>query len=164
MNKLWSILAPLLLLVSICFGQGKEISRYWINKKIDWKKPATGDSEIDALVEASTVNAMIFHPNGQFRMVSSNGGLANDSINQHADIFRMYKGSWRDLGKGEIELIYFLVDVNGNHENPTKALVFDLKKAELEFEGISYINGSRLSRQTKNRLENLANKSSVKGK
>jgi hypothetical protein len=156
MNMRWLALAPLLILMCLSFGQAQMRSSYWVNKDIDWKNPSTGDPEIDALVEASTVNAIIFHPNGQFRMLSTNGALGKGIIYQHVEIFKMYSGIWKKGLKGEIELSYHLVGTEREPTSPTRTVTIELNKHEFEFEGCRYIKGKKLSSETKQRLDKLA--------
>ncbi|WP_207432576.1 hypothetical protein [Sabulibacter ruber] len=162
MKKRLSIFAPLILLVSLCFGQVIKEGSYWVNKDIDWKNPSKEVPEIDALVEASTVNAIIFHPNGRFLMISTNGTLANDTIYQHIEIFKGYSGIWKESNKGELMLSYNLdmsySVVNSNSKSTTslKTVTIDLNKPEVEFEGIRYIKAEKLSSESKQRLEQFA--------
>jgi hypothetical protein len=168
MKKLFIILAQSFLIVSLCFGQKQNKSCYWINKDIDWQHPTTGDPEIDSIVEAATVNAIIFHPNGQFRMKSSNGGLANDTIYLHMDTFKVYRGIWKNTSLGEVELCYYfdksvsIINPKWKMDTTLKTTRIDLNKKEFEFEGVHYLKGNKLSHRDRHQLEELVSR--VKGK
>ncbi|WP_345167639.1 hypothetical protein [Nibribacter koreensis] len=150
------LLFQLLFLGFLCLGQDKSIPRYWVNKDIEWKKTNTGDPELDSIVEATTINAIIFHPVGKFIMLSSNGGQWGDSTHQYADIFRIYKGTWKNKTSNVLELSYTLIRENLNNESPTTTVILDLDKNEFEFEGLNYIKGDKLTSKTKQRLDNFA--------
>jgi hypothetical protein len=161
MKKLFIILAQSFLTVSLCFGQKQTKTRYWINKDINWQHPTTGDPEIDSRMEAATVNAIIFHPNGQFRMQSSNGGLVNDTIYLHVDSFKVYRGVWKTTSRGEVELRYrfdrsvSIINPKWKIDTTLKTIRIDLSKNEFEFEGVHYVKGNKLSHRDMHLLEEL---------
>ena len=88
-------LLKILFLLSLTFCKEKDTAnRFWVNKNIVWKSAKIDDPEIGSILEAATVNVVILHENGQFRLLSGNGRLESDSISLYVEIFKIYSGTW----------------------------------------------------------------------
>lgn len=161
------ILLAVLLQSYIAHSDEAGISHYWINNNIEWEHPNTGDPQIDKITYAATIVSILFSDNGQFRMISTNGTLGDDGIiYQDAEIFNIWVGNWRVLGKDKIEIEYYhasrFIPIKGDKLDfvPQKEILEIKSIAEnkqFHFLHWDFIEATKLSQREKDRLSKLAN-------